>query len=206
MTSRCLPITVLQDPAAVVHGRLVITGADGHRLHEEVIAAGGVVRDGRLARLNVGQVKGILESATLESPPGQAVETLVADWPRYSEALRAALDQRSRERTDSLMRKLEEQETAQLSTIESVLSELKGSIETELATINIPEQLALFPTEEERSQLRRDVDALHRRLEEIPTDIATEQEAIRRRYRSPEPRLFPVSVTFFVPTNEGAMR
>lgn len=205
VTARRIPSDFLQDPAVIVHGRLVITGADGHRLHEEVIAAGGVLRDGRLARLNVGQVKNVLEAATLEAPPAQAGEKLVADWARYSEALRAALDQRSRERTDSLMRKLEEQEAAQLSTIESVLYELKRSIETEFATINVPEQLALFPTEEERSQLRRDLDALHRRLEEIPTDIATEQEAIRRRYRNPEPRLFPVSVTFFVPTNEGAM-
>jgi hypothetical protein len=206
VTSRCVAADVLQDPAVIVHGRLVITGADGHRLHEEVIAAGGVVRDGRLARFNVGEVKSILEAATLVAPPAQAVEQLVADWPRYNEALRAALDQRSRERTDSLMRRLEEQEASQLSAIENVLSELKRSIEVELATVNVPEQLALFPTEEERAQLRRDLDALHRRLEEIPTDITTEQEAIRRRYRTPEPRLFPVSVSFFVPAVEGGTR
>ena len=36
--------------AAVVHARLVLVGADGHRLHEEVFAAGGRIRGGRFAR------------------------------------------------------------------------------------------------------------------------------------------------------------
>ena len=44
----------LATPVAVAHGRLVITGASGHRLHEQVIAAGvRLQRDGRTERLNV---------------------------------------------------------------------------------------------------------------------------------------------------------
>jgi hypothetical protein len=37
------------------------------------------------------------------------------------------------------------------------------------------------------------------RLHHIPDEIAAEQEAIRTRYADPEPRLFPVAVTFLVP-------
>jgi hypothetical protein len=33
----------------------------------------------------------------------------------------------------------------------------------------------------------------------LPAELARETEAIRRRYADPQPRLFPVAVTFLVP-------
>ena len=46
--------------SVVAHARLVVTGGDGHRLHEEVIQAGGRISRGRFARYNVGQVRDAL--------------------------------------------------------------------------------------------------------------------------------------------------
>jgi hypothetical protein len=43
------------------------------------------------------------------------------------------------------------------------------------------------------------VDALRRRLGEIPGEINKETEAIRGRFADPQPRMFPVAVTFLVP-------
>ena len=40
---------------------------------------------------------------------------------------------------------------------------------------------------------------MKRRLEEIPGEIKKETEAIRARFANPQPRMFPVAVTFFVP-------
>ena len=41
--------------------------------------------------------------------------------------------------------------------------------------------------------------ALRHRLVEIPGEIEAEQAAICARYADPEPRMFPVAVTFLIP-------
>src|SRR4029450_5674036 len=73
VTARVVPEHAADVPAGIAHGRLVITGSDGHRLHEEVLAAGGLLREGRFARLNVGEVDMLLAAATTDVPrvPGQ---------------------------------------------------------------------------------------------------------------------------------------
>src|SRR5207237_5897519 len=40
------------DLGIVCHARLVITGADGHRLHEELVVPGGRLRHGRWSRID----------------------------------------------------------------------------------------------------------------------------------------------------------
>ena len=55
-TARLVPDAVLDTPALIAHARLVVVGGDSRRLHEEVIAAGGRLREGRFARMNVGEV------------------------------------------------------------------------------------------------------------------------------------------------------
>ena len=56
----------------------------------------------------------------------------------------------------------------------------------------------LAPVEQE--QFERNVDALRRRLGEIPGEIEKETAAIRARFADPQPRMFPVAVTFLVPS------
>jgi superfamily II DNA or RNA helicase len=197
VTARLVPSHVLSEPAAVAHGRLVITGGDGHRLHEEVVEAGGTIRDGRFARLGVTELDGALAAATNEPAPESTYRNLASRWDSYSQPLFVGLERRARDRADSLKKALAEREQEDVSTIEHVLSELRRSIEQELKQPET-EQLALFAPEE-REQFQRDVEALHRRLETIPEDIERETDAIQRRYAEPEPRLFPAAVTFLVP-------
>ena len=45
VTARVVPNSVLDTPAVVAHARLVLIGGDSFRLHEEVIAAGGYIKD-----------------------------------------------------------------------------------------------------------------------------------------------------------------
>ena len=52
---------------------------------------------------------------------------------------------------------------------------------------------------EEKSQRERDIGSLRNRLAEIPAELAREIEHLRSRYKDPQPRLFPVAVTFLVP-------
>jgi hypothetical protein len=102
ITARLVPDHILDEPAVVAYGRLVITGADGHRLHEEVVQAGGRIRDGRFARFGVGELENALAAASLEPPTTRVYETLASKWGQYSEPLLVSLDVRARDRAESL--------------------------------------------------------------------------------------------------------
>jgi hypothetical protein len=101
------------------------------------------------------------------------------------------------ERVSSLTNLLADREAKEVADIAAVLTELKQAIEGELSG---PEymQLELFTTSE-RDQYRRNVAALETRLAQIPVEIERETAQIRARYADPQPRLFPVAVTFLVP-------
>ncbi|HZT54000.1 MAG TPA: hypothetical protein VE995_06435, partial [Gaiellaceae bacterium] len=155
------------------------------------------IRDGRFARLGVGELEAALAAATAQPAPASVYRRLASAWGAYAEPLLVALQRRARDRADSLREALADREQEDVATIEQVLTELRRSIEQELQQPEA-EQLALFAPEE-REQLRRDIEALRRRVETIPQDIERETEAIRRRYADPEPRLFPAAITFLVP-------
>src|SRR5205807_7236392 len=109
--------------------------------------------------------------------------------------------------TNSLDRRLRERAEFEVSSIESILTDLKRNIEVELTELEgeAGRQLRLqFTSDDERVQLDRDIAALRHRLQEIPDEITREQEAIRRRYSAPQYRLFPAAVTFVVPADAGA--
>src|SRR5437764_5674106 len=63
VTARVVPNVVLDTPAVMAHGRLLLLSGYNQRLHEELITAGGYLRQGRFARMNVGQVQQVLEAA-----------------------------------------------------------------------------------------------------------------------------------------------
>jgi len=102
-----------------------------------------------------------------------------------------------RDRLAGMQRLLEERAAKESLDIEAVLRELARTIEEELAEPAYV-QLELFSTDE-RSQLSRNTTALRARLEQIPAEIDAEQAAIQARFADPEPRMFPVAMTFLVP-------
>jgi hypothetical protein len=179
------------------HGRLVVTGASGRRLHEEIITAGGTVRDGRFARLGPGDLDAALAAGSDHAPPERVLPRLAARIAGTEAGLRAALERRAADRAASLERVLAQRAEEDAAAATAVLTELRRSIE---ATLDEPEheQLELFSVEERR-QLARDTDALRRRLAAIPADIDAEVRAIGARYADPVPRLFPAAVTLIVP-------
>lgn len=65
VTARVVPNAILDTPAVIAHARLVVIGGDNYRLHEELIAAGGFIKEARWGgRLNVGQTETALAGAT----------------------------------------------------------------------------------------------------------------------------------------------
>jgi superfamily II DNA or RNA helicase len=197
VTARIVDDPRLRDPVAVAYARLVVTGADGHRLHEEVIQAGGTVSEGKLDRLGVNALKEALEYSADGEVSQATTDRLLALYPTLAPALSQAIDARARERTDSLVRLVGEQRDNEVAKITAVLEELRAQI---LAELDEPEgeQLALF-NPDERDQLERNRDFLRARAEEIPAEIERETESLQRRFADPEPRVFPVAVEFLVP-------
>ncbi len=204
VTALLVPNDALDTPAVIAHARLMLTGSDNQRLHEEIITAGGVLREGRFARMGVGEVQRALQAAETYSDAGtsaipNSLKQRLADlWPSHEQAVHQALDVRMRERTAGLQKQLADRAEKEISDITAILTELRTSILAELRKLEGPIQLELF-NQTEQEQWKRDRDSLSERAEQIPGEIEQETEAIRSRFADPRPRLFPVAMTYLVP-------
>ena len=198
VTARVVPNQALDTPAVIAHGRVVIVGDDKHRLHEEIIAAGGALREGRLERFNVGQTSALLREAKPDAVPPGLQTQLAALWEKISKPLLTALQARADERTKSLEKSLQERAETEIAKLTEVLNELRENISRELDAPAQETQFELFTTPE-REQLERNLDNLRFRLAAIPGEIEREAHGIKQRFSNPRPLLFPLAVTFLVP-------
>lgn len=200
----------LEAPVVVAHGRLVITGGSGHRLHEQLIFAGlrlgkdprGRWGADRAQRLGVEASEAALRLAREAAVPATLRDQLIPTLQASAEPLRAALQARAGDRARQLTATLAARAREEESHVEATLSELAATIRRE-ALGEHGDQLTLITGLEldagERSQVERDVRSLRARLDAIPDEIAAEQAAIARRYADPTHRLFPAAVTLLVP-------
>lgn len=190
----------LKHPTVIAHGRIVVLGGDNHRLHEEVISAGGALVEGRFQRLNVGETKAALAAAT-EVPVPAAIQALFqALWPQHQQALMNALEARKVDRTKNLEKHLGELAETEVNKLTTVMTELQRSIQAELQRKDSPQMLLDLRHDTPGQQQReRDLSALRRRFEEIPQEIEREAAHIRSRFATPTARLFPVAVTWLIP-------
>jgi len=187
----------LETPAVVAYGRLVILGSDQQRLHEEVIMAGGVLKEGRFSRLGVMPLQAALGAISAGTVPEGMQQKLAGLWDKYAESLMQALVVRQGERTTSLQRDLQTRAEKEIADITAILTELQTSILKELDEPQV-EQLTLFSTPE-REQFERNMNSLKARAAQIPQEIEQETALIRKRFENPTARLFPLAVTFLVP-------
>ncbi len=197
-TTRMVPDAVLQTPAVLIHGRLLVLGGDNHRVHEEIIIAGGQLREGRFSRMNIGDTQAAAAAASSESAPGFVEDRLKELWAKVEAPLIQALEARMQERTRNLQKFLDDRSEREVVNITAVIQELERSIRETLVTKD-DRQMQFDWTEAEKQQRERDLGSLNNRLKELPSELAHEIEHLRSRYRDPQPRLFPVAVTFLVP-------
>jgi hypothetical protein len=197
ITVRLIPDHALNAPAVIAHARLIVIGGDSHRLHEEIITAGGMLKEGRLSRLSIGELEKLLAVATSDEAYEPMQQHLLELWDKFAPALALSLEARMKDRTSSLQKKLGERAEKEAQDIQAILLELKKAIDTEL---DDPEyqQLSLFD-DLEKDQFERNKDYLRDRSKAIPAEIEREIAAIKSRYAAPQPRMFPVAVTFLVP-------
>lgn len=204
VTCRSVSKEALEEPAVIAHARLVIIGGDCQRLHEEIITAGGFLRKGRFARLNVGQIDRALKSADNNSPAEPVKQKLLEEWPLYAEPLKRSLEVRMEERKNGLYNTLKDRENKEVEDITKILEELGKAISMELKEAEKPSEQIIMEGfgHEEKEQYRQDINALRNRLQEIPGEIEREVEHIKKRFMNTQARIFPVALTFLVPEVE----
>jgi SNF2 family DNA or RNA helicase len=199
VTARTVPSHILDTPVVVAHARLLILGGDNQRLHEELIAAGGYLREGRFSRMNEGQLRDAL-SAALDTPVSPALQQRLAElWERHSDPLLQSLKARLQDRAASLERKLADRAAKEQRDITTILRELQKSIRQELDQPAVVQLVLTGFTGEEHQQYDRDMAALAARADQIDHEIQQETERIQQRFADPQPSLFPAAVTYLVP-------
>ena len=203
VTARIVPGDVLRTPAVLGHIRVVVTGGEGTRLHEEVVLAGGTIEAGRLVRATEEDLKGWLAAATGELPAAQVLGRLTDLWPTLAEPLAGALSNRSAARRRSLAKLIADRCEEETAAMKEILTELERSIRSAIDDSEYWHQASLFEIESERDQLRKDREALAARLASLPATSEQETAALRRRYADPVARWFPAAITFLVPASIG---
>lgn len=199
VTLRSLPDDRIEGIAAVIVSRLVVTGGNHHRLHEEITYSGGYLKDKTYSReTGVKKLDDLLSAAEPAEASDSLCDALKLRFDRNLDSVQKTIDARSRERLKDLEGTLQRRKDTETRDISTVLDELEASIEAELKNAENPEQLTLF-TEDERTQVRRDLDALKARLARIPEEREQEIQAIEHRYADYVARTFPVAVVFLAP-------
>jgi superfamily II DNA or RNA helicase len=198
VAARLIDDAVLDAPAVIAYGRLVVLGGDAQRIHEEIVSAGGTLREGRFRRFDT---RAELDRVLGGSAPGSVSDGLKGAfgelWDKVGPGLQTALDVRMKERIQTLDSRLATRAEREVADVEAILGELARRIREELET---PPQMELDL--DDRTRWERDVAALEARLEAIPSEIDREAERIRRRYlgrTDADSHLFPFAVTFLIP-------
>ncbi|MCB9624960.1 MAG: DEAD/DEAH box helicase [Sandaracinus sp.] len=198
VTVRMLPDAKLDAPAALVVSRLVITGGNHHRLHEELTEAGGYLRDAAFKREErVGELRAWLDASTPGTIDDSLFDALRTRFQKHTEAIVNAVGTRSKDRLKGLGVTIERRKLEEIEEMTQLLDDLAKNLEAELHKEE-PKQLSLF-SEDERTQVRRDKLALEARLRRIPEERERERLAIEERHTGLVDHTFPVSVILLVP-------
>jgi superfamily II DNA or RNA helicase len=192
-----------------VFARLVVVGADGQRLHEEVmLAAREVPLSGRSRRVELDQpryaglraaVEGALEPQTCRPAPDAERLPVATRWPELEPMLAGDVQARAEERLAALERDLARRQDDETKRTETVFAQLRRTLESALEG-PAPVQLSFDDLDiEERQQLDRDRRAWQARLDGLDEERERELAAVARRYSGVRELVFPFAVAVCVP-------
>jgi len=198
--------------------RLVVVGADGARLHEEVILAGRELPEGgRTRRVELdaaryASLRAALESAldpvtvdpaACDPAPCSVVARVAEAWPTLATSLAEDVARRAAAQVAALERSFERRRTEETARTNATFDQLRVTL---AAAIDGPgaRQLSFDDLElVERQQLQRDRRAWEDRLDRLDGDRLAELERISARYAGLRPLAFPFAVVAAVPAPGG---
>lgn len=128
---------LLESPAVAVVSRLVITGGNHHRLHEELTIAGGYLGDKSFRREDgVNKLQQWFEQAKPLTTEFSLLDAFRMRFERAKNSILQSVEARSKDRLQYLTNTLQTRKERELSDINNILNELEITIKTELAKIN----------------------------------------------------------------------
>jgi hypothetical protein len=152
VTVRTVPDALIDGPAVVVVSRLVVTGGNHHRLHEELTVSGGYLRDQSFRREEgVTRVQQWLDESKPITAAPSLFDALRVRFERQQEAILKAVDARSKERLRYLTNTLQTRKQQEIDDIGTVLDELEKAIQSELKKGNSPNSSRSSPRTNARS-------------------------------------------------------
>ncbi|MBW7940645.1 MAG: helicase, partial [Candidatus Omnitrophica bacterium] len=96
---KTVPDKELSTPAVLVWSRLVITGGDHHRLHEEITISGGELKHTGFSRIpQQGRLQELLTNAASFDPKGGLLDILTERFEKQESSIRATMEARSKDR------------------------------------------------------------------------------------------------------------
>jgi superfamily II DNA or RNA helicase len=203
----------IDGPLVAVFARLVVVGADGGRLHEEVmLAARALPETGRSRRIELEQprysalrasVEDALEPQACRLAPESARRDLAQHWTELEPLLATDVQQRARERLDSLQRALGRRREEETKRIAAVFAQLEVTLRNALDGPGYL-QLTLDDFDEpERQQLERDRQAWCSRLDGLDEEKARELATVDQRYAAVRELVFPFAIALCIPQAQG---
>jgi hypothetical protein len=199
----------LRGPVVMVVARLVIVGADGGRLHEEIVLAGRELPEsGRSKRMDLEQksygalrdaVEAALEPDACRTAPASARDRLAAQWaditPRLVEDLNLRAQTQKVTRAADLARQLERARTHTTAVFDQLRATLSGALQAPAAIQLTLDGLDIAETQ----QLERDRRAWQDRLDNLDEASERELAQLDRRFGDVRELVFPFAVVLAVP-------
>ena len=199
---RSVPDKELSELAVAVWSRLVITGGNHHRIHEELTLSGGELKHRGFSRLDrVRQLESLVENGKYFTPSDELFAVLKERFDANRESITAAVEARSRDRLQNLENTVARFKQGEIDDLNEILDDLENAIKKKLNESNeeSSKQRLFEFAKEEQDQFHKDMEALENRLKRIPQERIDETAAIDNRYDNLVPRTFPVAVVFLVP-------
>jgi superfamily II DNA or RNA helicase len=191
-----------------VIARLVLVGADGAPLHEEVfLAARAVPSTGRSRRLEVEERRFEALRATVEAAldpdacrpvPRLAAQRLTDIWPELRDLLATDVAARAAMRKGSLERELSRRQADELARVDAITEHMRRTLTDALADRALVQLRFDDLDQPERNQLEVDRAAWRARLNGLDVERDHERVIVERRYQGVRELTFPVAVLLVV--------
>jgi superfamily II DNA or RNA helicase len=201
--------TKIDGVLVAVFARLVVVGADGRRLHEEIILSGrSVPPSGKSKRVELEEkrhddlrkaVEAALEPDACRLVPEATRQDLVSRWESLEPQLANDVQVRAKERLDALRRDLDRNKDRDIKNIRTVFTQLRATLD---GALDGPKMIQLSFDEldqAERHQFERDKAAWRARRDGLKDEEQRELDAIERRYDARRELVFPFAVALCVP-------
>ena len=196
-------------PLVAVFARLVLVGADGRRLHEEIMLSARIVPPtGRSRRVELEErrhealyaaVEAALEPDACRLAPEAARLDFADRWSELEPLLAGDVEQRAKERKERLQRTLDQREATEQRNVDTVFTQLKANLDSALDGPGAV-QLTFDQLDElEKHAYDRDRQAWVARRDGLAEEKQRELDAIRRRYENVRELVFPFAVALCVP-------